>query len=57
MFLKFTVELYLAEDNISDINELIYLGTCPNLTKSWLKNSPISKSHDYLFQVIKKYIH
>ena len=47
-------ELSLAENNISDINELIYLGTCPNLTKLWLKNNPISKSNDYRFQVIKK---
>ena len=46
-------ELSLAENNISDINELIYLGTCPNLTKLWLKNNPISKSNDYRFQVIK----
>ena len=47
-------ELSLAENNISDINELIYLGTCPNLTKLWLKNNPISKSNEYRYQVIKK---
>ena len=47
-------ELSLAENNISDINELIYLGTCPKLTKLWLKNNPISKMQDYRFQVINK---
>ena len=46
-------ELSLASNNISDINELIYLGSCPNLTKLWLKNNPISKLWDYRIQVIR----
>ena len=46
-------ELSLASNNISDINELTYLGTCPNLTKLWLKNNPISKLWDYRIQVIR----
>ena len=46
-------ELSLAENSISNINELIYLGSCPNLTKLWLKDNPISKLWDYRIQVIK----
>ena len=46
-------ELSLASNNISEINEIMYLGTCPNLTKLWLKNNPISKLWDYRLQVIK----
>ena len=46
-------ELSLASNNISDINELIYLGTCPNLSKLWLRNNPISNFWDYRIQVIR----
>ena len=51
--LQYLRELSLADNNISNINELIYLGTCPNLTKLWLKNNPISNLPDYRIQVIK----
>ena len=51
--LKYLKELSLADNNISNINELMYLGTCPNLTKLWLKNNPISNLPDYRIQVIK----
>ena len=51
--LPYLRELSLADNNISDMNELIYLGTCPNLTKLWLKNNPISNSPDYRIQVIR----
>ena len=51
--LQFLRELSLASNNISDINELLYLGTCPNISKLWLKNNPISKQWDYRIQVIK----
>ncbi len=46
-------ELSLASNNISDINELIYLGSCPNLSKLWLRNNPISNLWDYRIQVIR----
>ena len=46
-------ELSLASNNISDINELMYLGSCPNLSKLWLRNNPISNLWDYRIQVIR----
>ena len=46
-------ELSLADNNISNINELIYLGSCPNLIKLWLRNNPISSLWDYRIQVIR----
>ena len=51
--LQYLRELSLADNNISNINELIYLGTCPNLAKLWLKNNPISNLPDYRIQVIR----
>lgn len=46
-------ELSLASNNINDIKELSYLGTCSGLTKLWLKNNPICNLYDYRIQVIK----
>ena len=51
--LKNLRELSLADNNISSINELIYLGTCSNLIKLWLRNNPISSLWDYRIQVIR----
>ena len=46
-------ELSLADNNISNMNELIYLSSCPNLIKLWLRNNPISSLWDYRIQVIR----
>ena len=46
-------ELSLANNAISDLRELAYLGTCQNLRKLWLKDNPISKLWDYRIQVIR----
>lgn len=46
-------ELSLADNNISNINELIYLSSCQNLIKLWLRNNPISSLWDYRIQVIR----
>ena len=46
-------ELSLARNNISDFKEVLYLGTCNNLIKLWLRDNPISSYRDYRMQVIK----
>ena len=45
-------ELSLANNNISDINEIRYLSSCKNLKKLWLKGNPISRYREYRQYVI-----
>ena len=51
--LKNLRELSLARNNISNFNEVSYLGTCRNLIKLWLRDNPISAYRDYRIQVLK----
>jgi len=48
-------ELYLRQNNISDLNEINYLSNCPNLKSLWLVGNPICKNNDeFLKAVIEK---
>ena len=46
-------ELSLASNEIKDIREVSYLGTCPKLIKLWLRDNPISKKWNYRTQIIR----
>ena len=48
-------ELSLANNNISDINEIRYLSPCTKLKKLWLKGNPISRYREYR-QIVINYI-
>ena len=45
-------ELSIAQNNISDPGELVYLSSCENLKLLWLKGNPISKLPNYRSDVI-----
>ena len=45
-------ELSLANNNISDINEIRYLSSCKNLKRLWLKGNPISRYREYRQYVV-----
>lgn len=47
-------DLSLANNLISDIREITYLNSCPNLTRLWLKDNPICDFPHYRFEVIKR---
>ena len=48
-------ELYLRQNNISDLNEINYLSNCPNLKSLWLVGNPICKNNDeFLKAIIEK---
>jgi hypothetical protein len=46
-------ELSLAKNAISDLREIQYLSSCPNLMKLWLRDNPIASLWDYRIQIIR----
>lgn len=53
-YLKYLKELYLRKNNISDIIEVKFLISCPNLRTLWLSENPVAeKTKNYRLVVIK----
>lgn len=46
-------ELYLRRNNISSLDEIIYLKYCKNLRVLWLEENPIQKMNNYRAFIIK----
>lgn len=51
-YLKNLRELYLRKNLISDLSEVKYLSSCPNLRVLWISENPIAESKNYRLTVI-----
>ncbi|KYB26621.1 dynein axonemal assembly factor 11 isoform X2 [Tribolium castaneum] len=52
-FCKRLEELYIRQNDIRDLNQVVYLQNLPNLKNLWLGENPCANSDGYRFAVIK----